>query len=248
MAAYPADRRARIRHHLERGLPSRTSAAARPGGRRRLHRARVRVDLPGSGREDDALVPRQAPAARLRRRARRAHCRRDDPQGPEDPFRRRAGEDPQVPRSAGGREAAKIHKDAERLEAAYPDGPHQITDLVLFATGRKPNTANLGLERLGVKLAADGAVIVDRSSKSSVDSIHAIGDVTNRINLTPVATAEAMWLARTLFRGERVPVDHANVPTAVFSHPNIATVGLSEEAARERFGAVDVYKASFRAL
>ncbi len=121
-------------------------------------------------------------------------------------------------------------------------------DLVMFATGRKPNTAGLGLEAAGVKLAADGAVIVDRFSKSSVDSIHAIGDVTNRVNLTPVATAEAMWLARTLFRGEPTPIDHENVPTAVFANPNLATVGLSEEAARGRYGEIDVYKTSFRAL
>ena len=118
----------------------------------------------------------------------------------------------------------------------------------MFATGRKPNTADLGLEAAGVKLAADGAVVVDNYSKSSVDSIHAIGDVTNRINLTPVATAEAMWLARTLFGGEPTPVDHDNVPTAVFANPNLATVGLSEEKARERFGEVDIYKTSFRAL
>ena len=85
-------------------------------------------------------------------------------------------------------------------------------------------------------------------SAASVPSIHAVGDVTNRINLTPVATAEAMWLARTLFRGEPTPVDHENVPTAVFANPNLATVGLSEERARERFGAIDIYKASFRAL
>jgi glutathione reductase (NADPH) len=91
-------------------------------------------------------------------------------------------------------------------------------------------------------------VIVDRYSKTSIDSIHAVGDVTNRINLTPVATAEAMWLARTLFRGEPTPVDHENVPTAVFANPNLATVGLSEERARERYGAIDIYKASFRAL
>jgi glutathione reductase (NADPH) len=147
-----------------------------------------------------------------------------------------------------GGEPAKIHKYADRLEVAYTDGPHQITDLVLFATGRKPNTANLGLEHLGVKLAPDGAVVVDRYSRSSVDSIHAIGDVTNRINLTPVATAEAMWLARTLFRGEPTPVDHENVATAVFANPNLATVGLSEEKARERYGAVDIYKTYFRPL
>ena len=122
------------------------------------------------------------------------------------------------------------------------------TDLVMFATGRKPNTAGLGLEAAGVKLAADGAVAVDRYSKSSVDSIHAIGDVTNRINLTPVATAEAMWLAQTLFRGEPTPVDHQNVPTAIFADPNLACVGLTEEAAQARFGEVDVYQSSFRAL
>ena len=121
-------------------------------------------------------------------------------------------------------------------------------DLVMFATGRKPNTAGLGLEAAGVKLAADGAVIVDRFSKTSVDSIHAIGDVTNRLNLTPVATAEAMWLARTLFRGEPTPVDHENVPTAIFADPNVATVGLSEEAARQRHGELDIYQTSFRAL
>ncbi|HUQ75246.1 MAG TPA: glutathione-disulfide reductase, partial [Burkholderiales bacterium] len=147
-----------------------------------------------------------------------------------------------------GGEPGKIIKHADGLEVCYTDGPHQKTDLVLFATGRRPNTANLGLEAAGVKLAPDGAVAVDRYSKSSVDSIHAIGDVTNRINLTPVATAEAMWLARTLFRNEPTPVDHDNVPTAVFAHPNIATVGLSEEKARERFGTIDIYKAYFRPL
>ena len=134
------------------------------------------------------------------------------------------------------------------LEVVYGDGSSRDADLVLFATGRKPNTANLGLDVAGVKLAADGAVVVDKYSASSVASIHAIGDVTNRINLTPVATAEAMWLARTLFHGEPTPVDHDNVPTAVFANPNIATVGLSEERAVERLGAVDVYKTSFRAL
>jgi len=147
-----------------------------------------------------------------------------------------------------GGEPASIIKHPDCFEVCYTDGPHQKTDLVLFATGRKPNTANLGLEAVGVKLAPDGAVIVDRYSRSSVDSIHAVGDVTNRINLTPVATAEAMWLARTLFRNEPTPVDHDNVPTAVFANPNLATVGLSEEKARERYGELDIYKAYFRPL
>ena len=130
----------------------------------------------------------------------------------------------------------------------FADGTSEPYDLVMFATGRRPNTASLGLERAGVALAEDGAVRVDAYSKSSVDSIWAIGDVTNRVNLTPVATAEGMWLARTLFGNEPTPVDHENVPTAVFSDPNVSTVGLSEETARERFGAVDVYKSGFRAL
>jgi glutathione reductase (NADPH) len=147
-----------------------------------------------------------------------------------------------------GGEPASIARASHGLEIAYSDGAHQKADMVLFATGRKPNTAGLGLEKVGVRLAADAAVVVDRYSKSSVDSIHAIGDVTNRINLTPVATAEGMWLARTLFRGEPTPVDHENVPTAVFSDPNVATVGLGEEAARERCGELDIYKTYFRPL
>ena len=146
-----------------------------------------------------------------------------------------------------GCEPAAIRKQ-KSIEIEFTDGRITQTDLVMFATGRRPNTAKLGLESAGVKLAADGAVIVDRYSTTSVPSIHAVGDVTNRINLTPVATAEAMWLARTLFRGEPTAVDHDHVPTAVFANPNLATVGLSEERARERFGAVDIYKTSFRAL
>jgi len=152
----------------------------------------------------------------------------------------------------------KIHYGAEpkslarrgdgSIDVEYADGSTQQEDLVLFATGRRPNSANLGLEAAGVDLAGDGAVVVDDFSRSSVASIHAIGDVTNRINLTPVATAEAMWLARTLFRNEPTPVDHVFVPTAVFANPNVATVGLPEEAARGRFGDLDIYKAAFRAL
>ena len=148
-----------------------------------------------------------------------------------------------------GCEPAAIRKRADGvLEIEFTDGSIRHSELVMFATGRRPNTAKLGLESAGVKLAADGAIVVDRYSKTTVDSIHAVGDVTNRINLTPVATAEAMWLARTLFRGEPTAVDHDNVPTAVFANPNLATVGLSEERARERYGEIDIYKASFRAL
>jgi glutathione reductase (NADPH) len=146
-----------------------------------------------------------------------------------------------------GCEPAALRKRGNEIEIEFTDGRLEKTELVMFATGRRPNTAKLGLESAGVKLAADGAIVVDRYSASSVPSIHAVGDVTNRINLTPVATAEAMWLARTLWR-EPTAVDHENVPTAVFANPNVATVGLSEERARERYGAVDIYKSSFRAL
>ncbi len=140
-----------------------------------------------------------------------------------------------------------VKLDAQ-IEVLFRDDTIQNYGLVMFATGRRPSTRDLGLEAAGVKLAGDGAVVVDKYSKSTVDSIYAIGDVTNRINLTPVATAEAMWLARTLFRNQPTPVDHANVPTAVFANPNLASVGLSEEGARKAHGAIDVYKTSFRAL
>jgi glutathione reductase (NADPH) len=99
-----------------------------------------------------------------------------------------------------------------------------------------------------VRLGATGAVLVDRYARSSVDSIHAIGDVTDRLNLTPVATAEGMALANTLFGAAPAAVDFENVPTAVFGDPNLSSVGLTEAAARERFGALDIYKTSFRAL
>src|SRR5207344_1373397 len=113
---------------------------------------------------------------------------------------------------------SKIEKG---LKVTFEDGSVQEFDLVMFATGRKPNSAGLGLEAAGVKLATDGAIVVDSYSKSSVESIHAIGDVTNRLNLTPVATAEGMALAKTLFGGTPTPVDHEYVPSAVFAHPNL---------------------------
>ena len=134
------------------------------------------------------------------------------------------------------------------VEASLSDGSSAPVGAVMFATGRKPNTRNLGLESVGVELDADGAIVVDAYSKSSIDSIHAIGDATNRLNLTPVATAEGMAIAKTLFDGNPVAMDHDNVPTAVFSDPNIASVGLGEAAARKRIGAVDIYRTAFRSL
>ncbi len=143
---------------------------------------------------------------------------------------------------------AKIEKSAAGLVATLEDGATVETDLVLYATGRAPNSRNLGLEACGVAMRGNGAVIVDDYFQTSVPSIYALGDITDRYQLTPVAIAEAMALARTLYKGEPTVMDYANIPTAVFSQPPVGTVGLSEEAARERHGAVDVYRSTFRAL
>jgi glutathione reductase (NADPH) len=124
-------------------------------------------------------------------------------------------------------------------------GPY---DAVLYATGRVPNVEGLGLEQAGVALDARGAIAVDAYSATSVESIHAIGDVTSRPQLTPVATRDGALLAATLFGGRRIAADHEWVPSAVFSHPEVATVGLTEARARDAHGAVDIYRTSFKAL
>jgi glutathione reductase (NADPH) len=118
----------------------------------------------------------------------------------------------------------------------------------MYATGRKPNTAHLGLVELGVKLDEEGGVVVDRFCRSSVANIYAVGDVTNRIALTPVAIREGAAVAMTLFGGHATPVDHDDVPSAVFSQPPVGTVGLSESKAVEKLGKLDIYKTSFRPL
>ena len=127
-------------------------------------------------------------------------------------------------------------------------GDTHETDLVMYATGRAPNTRGIGLEAAGVALATSGAIKVDSSFRSSVPSVCAIGDVTDRKQLTPVAIAEGMALASTLFNNAPRQMDYANVPTAVFSHPCIATVGLGEQEARARHAAVDTYVTRFRPL
>ena len=144
--------------------------------------------------------------------------------------------------------AALEKKPGGALAVKFRDGRQGETSAVMFATGRKPNTHYMGLEAAGVELAEDGAINVDDYLQSSVHSIHALGDVTNRVNLTPVATAEGMALAKTLFRGQPTLMDYDNIPTAIFAIPNVATVGLSEETAVARGHAVEIYKTSFRAL
>jgi glutathione reductase (NADPH) len=121
-------------------------------------------------------------------------------------------------------------------------------DRVMFATGRRPNVAGLGLERAGVRLAANGGIAVDQFSQTSVASIHAVGDVTNRVNLTPVAIREGHAFADTVFGGKPTPVDHTDVPTAVFSEPEVGVIGLTEAQACAKLAKVDVYKSTFRPM
>ncbi len=142
----------------------------------------------------------------------------------------------------------EIEKSGEVLRCSLSDGSTLEAGAVLYATGRHPLTANLGLEELGVELDASGAIAVDAYSQTSVSGVYAIGDVTNRMNLTPVAIHEGMALAETLFNNNPTRPDYSNVPTAVFSQPNCGTIGLTEEAAREAGHSIDIYRSSFRPL
>jgi glutathione reductase (NADPH) len=141
-----------------------------------------------------------------------------------------------------------ITTDGEGYVASLTRGEPLRTGLVMLATGRKPNTHGLGLDNAGVATGPGGEVIVDQDSKSSVDSIYAVGDVTNRVNLTPVAIREGHAFADTVFGGKSVRVDHSLYPAAVFSTPEVATVGLTEEAARAAHGSIDIYKTLFRPM
>ena len=145
-------------------------------------------------------------------------------------------------------EIARIDKEAQGYRVHFKRGDSLEAGLVMAATGRLPNTAGLGLEKAGVALGWNGHVVVDEYSRSSIDNIYAVGDVTDRVNLTPVAIHEATAFAETVFNDKPTPVDHTMIPTAVFSEPEIGTVGLSEEAAREMGHVVDIYKISFRPL
>jgi glutathione reductase (NADPH) len=140
-----------------------------------------------------------------------------------------------------------LEKRGDTLSVMTQHGDTIECDVVLFATGRTPNTEGLGLENVGVLRDELGAIQVDAYSRTSVPSIYAVGDCTNRVNLTPVAIAEGRAVAETLFHDRPTAVGHDNVPSAVFSQPPVGTVGLSEERARAR-GEVDVYVTSFRPL
>jgi glutathione reductase (NADPH) len=143
---------------------------------------------------------------------------------------------------------AGIAATGETRLATMSDGAQLEIDVVMLATGRVPATHGLGLESAGVALDRHGAIVVDAYSATSVPSIHAVGDVTNRVNLTPVAIREGHAFADTVFGGRRIAVDHANIPSAVFTTPELGTVGISEAAAVEAFADVDVYKTSFRPM
>ncbi|MFT5351798.1 MAG: glutathione reductase (NADPH), partial [Gammaproteobacteria bacterium] len=138
-----------------------------------------------------------------------------------------------------------IEKTDELFLAQLTGDQTLSSDMVMYATGRHPNTRDLGLSHAGVKLDAKDAIIVNEHYQSSVASIYAIGDVTDRVNLTPVATAEGSALAKTLYNNQPSTIDYANIPTCVFSQPNLGTVGLSEEEAREKYNHIDIYKSTF---
>lgn len=133
-------------------------------------------------------------------------------------------------------------------QVEFTDAPAEAFDLVLYATGRRPRIAGLGLEDVGVALSAGGAVEVDDYFQTSVPSIYALGDVIDRFQLTPVAIAEAMCLSSNLFQGTSHVMDYADIPTAVFCQPNIGTVGLTEAEAIAKYGKVDVYQSEFKPM
>ena len=147
-----------------------------------------------------------------------------------------------------GTEVKAIEKTASGLAVTLKDGGSLVADAVLYATGREPNVAGLGLEAVGVTQKKNGAIVVDHEYRTSVPTVHAVGDVTARVQLTPVALGEAMVLADRLFGDGERKMGYDFIPTAVFTHPNIGTVGYSESAACEVFGEVRVFRSEFKAL
>ncbi|MEE9397901.1 MAG: glutathione-disulfide reductase [Methylococcales bacterium] len=145
-------------------------------------------------------------------------------------------------------EVVAIAQRGDCFAARFDTGTEVETDLVLHATGRVPNTAELGLETVGVELDSNGAIKINQDYQTNVPSIYALGDVTHRLNLTPVATAEAMALVNKMFTNQPKAVDYDNIPTAVFSQPNIGTVGLTESEARSRHDDIEIYKSIFKPM
>jgi glutathione reductase (NADPH) len=147
-----------------------------------------------------------------------------------------------------GHTVEAVEKSGDEFVTRLSDRSTVTADKVMFAIGRRPNVMGLGLEKVGCIIAEHGGIAVDEYSRSSVPSIYAVGDVTHRVNLTPVAIREGHAFADTVYGGKPTPVDHTNVPTAVFSQPEVGVIGLTERQARERLVAVDIYKTSFRPM
>lgn len=145
-------------------------------------------------------------------------------------------------------QVASVRRAGPELLLTLAGGEELAADAVLYATGRVPNVEGLGLEAAGVKQAENGAVIVNAHYQSSVPSIHALGDVTARVQLTPVALGEAMSLVDHLFGDRKRTMDYDFIPTAVFTHPNVGTVGYTEAQAREKFGRIQVFRTDFKPL
>lgn len=141
-----------------------------------------------------------------------------------------------------------IHADGDVKHVQLNNGLTIDAECVLFATGRHANTANLGLENAGVAVRDSGSIIVDEQFRTNVESIYAIGDVIGRVALTPVALAEGMVVAANLFQQGKRRMSYENIPTAVFSHPNVGTVGMTETDARKEYGAISIFKSEFKAL
>lgn len=140
---------------------------------------------------------------------------------------------------------ARLERGGDGIEVTFSDDRAATYDCVMFATGRSPYTGDLGLEAAGVRTGPGNRIEVDAYSRTSVDNIFAVGDVTDRVNLTPVALMEGHAFADTQFGGMDRPVEHANTPAAVFSQPPVGTVGLSESEAREACDAVHIYRSTF---
>jgi glutathione reductase (NADPH) len=147
-----------------------------------------------------------------------------------------------------GHTVTAVDKAGDEFVTHLSDKTTIAADKVMFAIGRRPNVMGLGIDKLGVRIHEHGGVEVDDYSRTSVENIYAVGDVTNRVNLTPVAIREGHAFADTLYGGKPTRVDHTDVPTAVFSEPELGVIGLTETQARERLAKVDVYKTSFRPM
>ncbi|QDI76409.1 MULTISPECIES: glutathione-disulfide reductase [Leisingera] len=146
-----------------------------------------------------------------------------------------------------GTNVLEMRQDGDKIRVKSTNGQERLFDKVMYATGRNPNAGNLGLEEIGVERGRKGEIVVDEYSQTSVPSVYAIGDVTDRVALTPVAIREAMAFVETVFKGNPTSPDHELIPTAIFTQPEMGTIGLSEEEAGER-EPIEVYATSFKPM